>query len=415
MIGSDASQALPTRLASRFDRPRRVLVVIQAPSFGGLHNIFLRIRPRLLEAGYELIVALPDEPGEGAGRLEEGGVQVVKLPMQRLRASLDPRKHLRLLSRLAGDVERLRAVVRERGIDLVVACGVVNPHGPLAAHREGVPVVWQIHSNYAPWPLRAAMMPLVRRLATVLMGNGLTVTKSHPTALAFQPEGRLVLFSAPVDVDQFRPDPEARRAARAEWDVPDEALVVATVGNRTRQKGHEYFVDVATRVLREVPDSYFLVMGAPVATNARYYEKSGGGPARRSGLLDSGRLRFLEPGRRVSSLLPGADIFALTSRSEGIPTVLLEAMACGLPAVSNDVGSIREVIAQGESGWLVPKLSPARIAERIVDLARDPRRRERMAAAGRRIAEERYGIDASAGQHIAAFDLALASRSARCV
>ena len=101
------------------------------------------------------------------------------------------------------------------------------------------------------------------------------------------------------------------------------------------------------------------------------------------------------PGSRddVPSLLSGFDVFALTSLREGISNTVLEAMATGIPLVVTDTGGNKELIAEGENGFLVPIASPAAVADAILGIATDVDLRARMAAASRARAVEHYSIE----------------------
>ena len=101
---------------------------------------------------------------------------------------------------------------------------------------------------------------------------------------------------------------------------------------------------------------------------------------------------FLGPVRDVASLLKRSALFVLPSLSEGISLTLLEAMASGLPVVATNVGGNPEVVAEGETGLLVPARSPARLAEAMTRLLRDPLLAKRMGDAGRRRVETDFDV-----------------------
>jgi glycosyltransferase involved in cell wall biosynthesis len=110
--------------------------------------------------------------------------------------------------------------------------------------------------------------------------------------------------------------------------------------------------------------------------------------------------------------LPAFDIFWLTSmpRSEGIPTVIGEAMACGVPVVASDVGGVGEAVADGETGFLVPPSNPEALVTATLPLLEDPALRARMGREARARAERLFALDVCADRHLDGFHRALQRR-----
>jgi glycosyltransferase involved in cell wall biosynthesis len=388
----------------------RVLSVIHGPVYGGAHSQLIRLREPLLARGFDTIALLPEEPGNARGRLDEAGVEVLSLPLHRLRATPDPRTQLRFAASLPGEVAAIRRVLAERHIDLVQVHGPTNPHGAIAARREGIPVVWQLYEMRTPAPLRLATMPLVLRMADVAMSTGRAVARSYPGALRLGE--RLVTYVPPVDTQEFRPDPQRRAAARAELGLSDGTTAVGTLGNLNPDKGHEFLIRAIADVRQRHPDVRLRILGAHSPAHASLDTKLRS-EARRLGLSEGGSIRFVDPGRRAAELLPALDVFVLASRREGIPTVVLEAMACGIPVVTSDVGAVREVVEAGASGLVVPRGDPAALATAVEQLLAEPELRERIAAAGRRIVVERHDLDTCAEAHARAYRRAMEGRVRR--
>jgi glycosyltransferase involved in cell wall biosynthesis len=96
---------------------------------------------------------------------------------------------------------------------------------------------------------------------------------------------------------------------------------------------------------------------------------------------------------QLPRLLNGAELFVLSSRHEGHPKALLEAMACALPVVGTDVPGIRDVVRHGETGWLCAE-DPARLAEGVRTLLDDATLRARLGAAARIEVTRSYSLDA---------------------
>jgi glycosyltransferase involved in cell wall biosynthesis len=100
-------------------------------------------------------------------------------------------------------------------------------------------------------------------------------------------------------------------------------------------------------------------------------------------------------------------------KSEGVPTVVMEAMAIGLPIVTTEVGGVRDIVHHGEQGFVVPPLDPSALARATVPLLDDPELRRRTGEAGRRFAVERCRTEMCLRTHLHAFEVAAAHRAAR--
>jgi glycosyltransferase involved in cell wall biosynthesis len=107
-----------------------------------------------------------------------------------------------------------------------------------------------------------------------------------------------------------------------------------------------------------------------------------------------GRVRLLGERKDVPSLLADADVFVLASRSEGLPLSVIEAMAAGLPVVASDVGGLRELVRDGETGALVPPGDPAALADALRPLLADRELRRRLGTAGRERAKTLFDVSA---------------------
>ncbi len=389
----------------------RLLFDIHYPTFGGPHNQALQLAEPLRLNGWETIVLLPEERGNAIDRFHTEGILVVQARLQRLRASRDPKLHASFVIGLAPEITRIRRIIREQEIDVVMIAGLYTVQTAVAARLEGVPVIWQVLDTLSPPTARRLLMQVVTRLADVVMTTGMTVAQEHPRAVALG--DRLVPYFPPVDTARFRPDPARREAARRELGVPSDALLIGTVGNLNRTKGHQYLIRAA-KVIRDESDVFIRILGASTPTH-RAYGEAVQAEARDLGLSVGDRLRFVEPSDRVADLLPAFDIFLSTSipRSEGVPTTILEAMSCGLPVVATRVGGVAEVVEDGISGFVVPPSDSKAIATVTLRLLRDPELRLGMAENARRLALERYDVANCVKAHLQAFDVAISRASAR--
>ena len=383
-----------------------VLSIIHYPVFGGPHNRNMRLVPVLSQRGIKTTVLLPDESGNAVGRLRDAGVDVVQVPLKRMRATRNLATHFRFFAGLPGELWELRRLIKNLQIDVVQLNGLVNPHGALAARTAGVPVVWQILDTHTPMLLRRVMSPLVTWLADAVMCTGLRVAEEHPGVMK-HPE-RLISFFPPVDLSQFEPDPAMRMAVRRKLGVDDAALVVGTLGNINRQKGHDNFIRAAAHLKSKVPGAKFIILGA-MHDNHREYIDGLWRLAAEVGLEFGRDLIAVDPTSNVHELLQALDVFWMTPRprSEGIPTAMEEAMALGIPVVSFDVGSISELVTDGVSGFLVPDQNPAAVANYTAEHLMDSDIRATMGVSARAFVHEHASLERCADRHVDAYQLAL--------
>lgn len=382
----------------------RALFVIFYPVFGGPHNEVLRLYGELRLRGWDLTAVIPDEPGTAELRLAEGEVPTVRLPLHRLRATVDPRPHVALASGLRREVSGLRQVIRNVSADVVVTSGLTNPHAALAARRESVPLVWQIPDTRVPPCARPALLAMVSRWSSAVMFTGDGVRQAH--RLTDQSIARVVYFP-PVDTERFKPTPEGGLGTRFEMGIPSNAPVVGMVGNLNPQKGVEYFIRAAGAIYQAVPKTWFLIVGASYDTH-RGYEARLRSEINASG-VPAERFVFAGGRRDPERWYPAMDVMVLASvpNSEGTPTTVEEAMACGVPVIAADVGAVREVIADGATGYVVPPRDPSAIADTVVKVLTDSELGRSMGERGRAEAERRFDVKVVADAYVEAFEEAI--------
>jgi glycosyltransferase involved in cell wall biosynthesis len=391
----------------------RLLSVIHGPVFGGAHNQALRLNGPLGTRGVETTVVLPEEAEGAISRLRNGGVETLAMPLHRLRATPSPAVQARFLAGLGPEVARLRRLIAERRIDLVQVHGPTHPHGAIAARLIGnVAVVWQLYDTRAPMPLRRAAMPLVRTLADVITAWGKELARLHPGATGFG--DRLITVFPPVDTRELAPDEVRRAEARAELGIPGGVPLVGAVGVLNPQKGHHHLLRAAAIARQRYPDLSLCILGAPSPAHPAH-ERRLRAEARALGLADGRHLEIRDPGTSVPALLQAFDVFVMSSvpRSEGMPTAILEAMACGKPVVATDVGAVRELVEDQVTGLVVRPNDPTAIAGGILRLLDDEGLRASMATEARRRAVERFDLEELADLHLRAYETARAHREAR--
>lgn len=197
------------------------------------------------------------------------------------------------------------------------------------------------------------------------------------------PEKYITIHSS-INLDAFMNvvcDPAALKKSLG---IDPQRPVVGTVGRFTPQKNPLDFVRVAARVRERMPDAQFLFVGD--GSMRRECEQL------RAELGLDGAMFF--PGTRqdVPHLLRCMDIFILTSLWEGLPRVIPQAMAAGLPVVANGVDGVCEVVRDNDNGFLIPPHNIELMAEKIIRLLADPALRERIGSSGRETACREFSV-----------------------
>ena len=150
-------------------------------------------------------------------------------------------------------------------------------------------------------------------------------------------------------------------------------------------KGHVYFLGAAKKILEEVPEVKFILVGdGPL--RPRYEEVA-------RGLRIDGSVFFLGKRTDVPNIISNLNVSVLSSTSEGLSNVILESMAVGKPVVATNVGGSKEMIKDGITGYLVPPADPQSMANAILDLLRNPEKAVAMGEMGRKEVEEKFTVE----------------------
>lgn len=175
-----------------------------------------------------------------------------------------------------------------------------------------------------------------------------------------------------------------RTRARRELGVPADAVVVATVGRLTAIKQHGLFLEMASVLAKRSPGFVFVIAGDG--------ELRGELEARAESLGIKPFVRFLGWRGDLESIYGATDVFVLTSRNEGTPVALIEAMASAVASVSTDVGGVRDVITSPAVGALVPFGDVAALADRVMEFAESRPRRVQVGEAAREAVRTRFDV-----------------------
>jgi glycosyltransferase involved in cell wall biosynthesis len=167
-----------------------------------------------------------------------------------------------------------------------------------------------------------------------------------------------------LDIHRFKDDPALGRQVRHELGISPDAYVVGSVGRLSEQKGYDVLVEAAARVVAGEPNARFLIVGEGPLDQALRQQAIDRGIAQ----------QVIFTGRRtdVERMLQAMDVFACSSRWEGLSTVIMEAMAAGVPIVATDIPGNRELLSNGENAWLVKVEDARALATALLKAKQNP-------------------------------------------
>lgn len=214
--------------------------------------------------------------------------------------------------------------------------------------------------------------PLVDRMIAVSEQTRdfcVNVQRMKPEKIIVVPNG---IDLTGFDVTQWlREDLET---LRTDLSIPPDAVVLVTVARLHSQKGHHYLIQAATKILQDHPEVVFLWVGDGKLRSELTREIC------QVGISESFRLTGIR--EDVAQLLALSSLFVLPSLSEGMPNVVLEAMAAKLPVVATAVDGTNSLVIDGETGLLVPPADPTALSRAILTLLDDPDRCRQMGQKG---------------------------------
>jgi glycosyltransferase involved in cell wall biosynthesis len=290
-------------------------------------------------------------------------------------------------------LRRFRSFVKERDIQLIHTHEFYsNIFGMAGATLAQIPV--RIGSRRETLGMRSSFQKKVERLAFQLAHN--VVTKAAAVKKHLVSEGvaedKISIVHNGLDLERLRVEPSSRLdvlkllGLPEDLDSPSRRFVTIVANLQHEVKDYPMFLRAAKKTREQIPEATFLLAGeGPLITSIR-------AQAEELGILSS--TFFLGRCNHVPALLSISDVCVLSSKAEGFSNSILEYMAAARPVVATDVGGAKEAIVEGETGYLVRSDDDSAMAERIIELLRDPERALAMGQKGRIVVEEKFSCAA---------------------
>lgn len=384
-----------------------LLSEIFPPKTGGSGRWFWEIYRRLPRERY--LIAAGEDARQAAFDATHD-LRVVRMPLTLRQWGI--RSWLGV-SGYAGVIRRLKRVVLAEH-STMIHCGRVLPEGVVSLALRwwlGLPYLCYVHGEDVTTAKDSREYTFLVR--HVLRGARLLIANSNNTARILREEWglapeRIRVLHPGVDTERFVP--ASRDLATRRELAWGERPVVLTVGRLQKRKGHDYMIRALTEIRRAIPDVLYSIIGD--GEERIELERI----VREEGL--EGHVQFLgeTDDRRLIACYQQCDLFILPNRQvgkdiEGFGMVLLEAQACGRPAVGGASGGTSETMNAPATGRIIPCESPELIASAVADLLSDRQRLDDMGRAARQWTIDHFDWDSLAKQAQLTFEAALPTKS----
>ncbi|HEX2685581.1 MAG TPA: glycosyltransferase [Kofleriaceae bacterium] len=349
-----------------------VVHILSSFGMGGQERVAFDLAVSQLRAGWRVAALSLAPPPDGplAAEFHAAGIAVDRVA--RPRPGVDPVLVLRLARWL-----------RTHRVDLVHTHNrMALIYGAPAGRLAGARVVHTKHGNNPKGGTRLFAGKLSARLVDAFVAVSAETAEFARKRNEID-ERRLMVIANGIELGRFHPEPAARARVRNELGIAGDAWVIGTVGRIATEKNQALLLRAMAPLLG--PKVRLIVAGDGPLLPAL---------SELAGTLGVTQLTHLLGARRdVPDVLNALDVFVMSSDTEGLPLVVLEAMATSLPVVSTSVGGIPNVLEEGQTGFLVPAGDEAALRHRVEKLYSDPAASRACGARARSAAVTRFSAE----------------------
>jgi len=362
-------------------KPKNILFISSSSDIAGGENYLLTAIRFLDRERFNPIVMVPGE-GDFHNELTKLGIESFILKMN-YGWLTPPEEWYQHLSDIPSRVRNLTDLIHKKNIALVHTNSNIILEGALAARLAGVHHLFLAHLEFLPHNPIFQRFTLDGCSYSQLMGDlsSHIIAVSQSVAQSYSPpldQKRIQVINNGLEFEKFDHAVEnIDGSLRSELGLSDDTVIVAAAGRVHPDKGFDYYVEAAGLVIPQNPKIHFLLMGKDEKFDfceaLRYRVKE---------LNISDNFHFLGQRSDVPKILAETDVFVLSSRVEGHPFVLLEAMACACASIATRCGGVEETVTD-ETGYIIDIGDIPALASAITKLADDPDLRNKMALSAR--------------------------------
>jgi glycosyltransferase involved in cell wall biosynthesis len=385
--------------------PKKILYISSRSDTGaGGENYLLTLFRNIDRQRFQPVVVLPSE-GSLRKPLEDLAIEVIIIEAEHAWLTVDIAWYI-LIEGLQARVKAIVELITSKQIDIVHTNSNRRFEGALAARLMGIPHLYLAHIQYEPDMPLFQRLPLSQasfgQLMSELSDHVVAVSNSVSATLATQVTGdKLQVIHNGIELSLFD-TALANRSNRLkeELNIPLNALLITAVGRIVPDKGFDYFVDAARLVLQKSQNKvHFIIAGGEENVNFTNLLKQK--------IIDyaiGDNFHFLGFRVDVADILATSDIFVLSSRKEGHPYVMLEAMTAECAVVAFNCAGVDETIEEGISGFIVPIGNINAMAEHLIKLIDSSELRDSLAKSAKKRIKAFFTAEKTATEMMAVYE-----------
>ncbi|EIC80072.1 glycosyltransferase family 4 protein [Streptococcus oralis] len=368
---------------------KRILYLHAGAEMYGADKVLLELIKGLDRQEFEAHVILPND-GVLVEVLRQVGAQVSVLDYPILRRKyFNPKGILEYLKSYRRYSQKIAQYVRDNGIDLVHNNTTAVLEGIYLKRRVKLPLIWHVHEIIVkPKAISDFINFLMGRYADKIVTVSQAVA-SHVKQSPFIKDSQVEVIYNGVDNAVYHPMQVS--TVREQFAISEEALVIGMVGRVNAWKGQGDFLEAVTPILEQNPNAIAFLAGSAFAGEEWRVDELESTIAKSSVASQIKRIDYYE---HTTELYNMFNIFVLPSTNpDPLPTVVLEAMACGKPVVGYRHGGVCEMVAEGINGLLATPNQPAELSKVIQELVEDPEKRNQFGQASVERQRELFSLE----------------------
>ena len=341
----------------------KVLYISHSSGISGAEHCLLTLITKLRKNSFNPVVIFPSH-GPLKEKIQDLGV---KTYISRFDWWIKSQNHVGTMDdKLRSRVEDIANIIDLEKPDVIHTNTSVIWEGAIAAAIRRIPHIWHLHEKLEEHPTLKSYLPLplVYRIIDFLSYKVIMASDAVRNNFSdIIPSNKLKTIYNGIDVKKFQSAESC--SLRHELGLADDTQIVLSIGTIQKEKGYDTLLQVASLTIKANKKIKFIIAGAGTLEAVDDLRQK----VKKLHLRDS--VYYLGFRDDIHEILKGSDLLVISSLTEAFPLAALEAMAAGKPVIATDCGGLREMIVDGETGFILPVNDSEGLCRKILEIATD--------------------------------------------